>query len=711
VEIHRVFGNSGQARLLLDGIADERLPVLCRLHRAYDRLGWQPARLAQATAAVARLLDKQPQDELVLLLLLEQVERLYQYGEQDGLHHLVSLFDLAGASSRALVQQLADMLLDRFGSAWQPRISRLLEVEIDSAKALDYLHQSLAAVEEAGDSIGVRNLLTRIGNFYHALGDYERALHFHQQALVTNRMLGDRYAEANNLSNLGLAYANLDRTEEAINHFQEALAISQEIDDRSLEGNLRNSLGLVYANQGQIDEAIHHGREALVISRETGDRHAEARNLVVLGLAYQRGDEDEQALDYLQQALPLLQEIGDSNGEAFVRATIEKLHAPLGPEDRAPAYWPQTKSLDLENDDQRAERTVENDEATVRLDQSGRIIVIDNQELHEPIDPGDAGRLAAWAATGSTPPWQFAREFTSNWQAMGDILGGLLLGQRLRAGERPRRLRAELPANLGYLPWELAQLAGRPFVMSERFPSFYRGYNLSQPLEQPQAGADVLLLRLGAALERIEQRGYSETGGDLHQLFAGYGLSVETVEQPDPAQLGNILRTLRPSVLYLEANVIESRLGPVLYFGDSRLYKGVSSDFSARKLTSALGDMRGAPLIILDAPAAPDPSENMRQLCLRNAFAVELIDHNHVSAVIATGLADPYRVRRAPVELIAEALAEKRPARDVVSQLWQTAAAQTDWNEDERGLLDHLLPFAGTALFAREPMRILELGT
>jgi hypothetical protein len=703
VEVHRAFGDQDRARKLLDRIDDERPQVLSYIHRAYDRLGWWPTRLLEANDIITRLLGQQPADELVLLLLLEQIERLLIHGETNKLPHLANIFDLSYASHDALVRRFVDILLDRFGSAWQLRIFRLREIGVDHERTLEYLQRGLTASRELDDRAGEGRVLAHIGDIYYALSDYDRALDYLQRSLVIIEEVDDRAGKGRLLTRIGDIYYALSDYHRALDYLQQSLVIIEEVDDRAGKGRLLTRIGDIYYALSHYDRALHYLQHALAIMRGVGDRAGEGRVLAHIGDIYYALSDYDRALHYLQHALAIMRGVGDRAGEAHALTKIENVNNALESKEMA-------QTLQQEPNNYTAGATLRVDRATVRLGKGDRSIMVNDQELYEAIDPNEAIKLEEWVMTESTPPWRFSREFTNNWRAIGDLFGRLLLGDRLRVSDKLHHLSAELPANVSYLPWELAQNDGRPFVMTERFPSFYRSYHSQQPLEQRRGKVDVLLLRLGAGRERIEQRGYSESGGDSGRLFSRHGLSVETLEQPELPELRDVLRVLQPSVLYMEANVIESQLGPALYFGGSRFSKGISSEFTARGLANALHGMRGAPLLILDVPAASELSENVRQLCMRNALAAELANHDHVSAVIASGLADSYRVEKAPIELLVPALADRLPVRDVVSQLWQIAAGQIDWSNDEQLLLAHLLPFAGTSLLTREPMRVLELG-
>lgn len=527
-EVHRVFGDPDHARDLLDGIDDERLPVLIQRYRAYDRLGWRPERLSQANDEVSRQFNKRTHvgkylpDDLVLLLLLEQLERLLHHGGKDELHRLADKLNVQGKSTDGLVKKFANALLDRLGSAWQPRISQLPEIE-------------------------------QFTDFW------------------------------------------------------------------------------------SKDSAVPHDAE-------------------------------------IMPELSINTHIG-SKGSAL-------------PPDVG--------------------------KVTIKLSANTRTTIFDDQiqrEYVETIPSNLVMNLEAWMMDEVTPPWQFAREFTDHWRKIGDKLSRLLLGERLRTYDNKRRqLRVDLSSDISYLPWELAQVDDRPLVMTKRFPIVYRYAPAERQLERPQAKNDVLLLRLGAALENLESRGQSQRGVDLRDLFLRHGLSVETLERPDPYELMEALRRQPASILYIEANLIESQIGPALDFGRRGFYKEQSRDFTARNLISTLGRVRGAPLIILDAPSTPSLADNVRQLCLRNAFATELLEHPAVSAVIATGLADLYQVDEAPVELLVPALADGRPICEGVSRMWQTAATRINWEAKDEALFANLLAFAGTALFTREPLRVLEVG-
>ena len=126
-ELYRVLGAEKEARKQLDGVEDKHPKVLARLHRAYDRLGWQMDRLDQASSDVYITTRDRPRDEMTFMLLLEHIERLQEYAETESIRRLAGLFNLQEDALSAVTQQMANLLLNRLGSAWSLRIQRLTE--------------------------------------------------------------------------------------------------------------------------------------------------------------------------------------------------------------------------------------------------------------------------------------------------------------------------------------------------------------------------------------------------------------------------------------------------------------------------------------------------------------------------------------------------------------------------------------------------------
>ena len=217
-------------------------------------------------------------------------------------------------------------------------------------------------------------------------------------------------------------------------------------------------------------------------------------------------------------------------------------------------------------------------------------------------------------------------------------------------------------------------------------------------------GPAVLLVRARAEEEMTELRGFASRGTDLDSLYRERGFDVTILDEPDPSLLQKFLHDRAYDVLHLAAPVAESRHGNELYlrFGSSFSNSRSLTGFTSKVIASLLsrqpqgGPSLPQPIVILDVPKPPSPSEALRQLALRNVFASHLFLLGRLPAVLASGLADPLEQLTLSRCLI-DGLAERAAPGDL---------ARTIRIADGIVLRDPTSPLLATAcvaLFASDP--------
>jgi hypothetical protein len=170
--------------------------------------------------------------------------------------------------------------------------------------------------------------------------------------------------------------------------------------------------------------------------------------------------------------------------------------------------------------------------------------------------------------------------------------------------------------------------------------------------------------------------------------------------------------------IYLDFGTLSNRAvkSVTFRFGDqspvSSATTGEANFFSLTAVGKLLDEFASInhlrPLVILDVPTHPVLNEAVIQLMLRNAFASELYRMGNASAVLATGLTQPYGYGGMPliIQLISS-LAEGRNLGEIVREIRSTpldrlrSVPQNRFTSGEtlEGILGHI----GTALFTHNP--------
>lgn len=145
-----------------------------------------------------------------------------------------------------------------------------------------------------------------IGDFAHALADYERALAIGQAA-------NDGLAQWQAQIALGSLWAGRDynRTGE---FFQKATDLARSLADPALIARSLNRLGNWLANTGIVDEAVVSHLAALAIFDESGDQQGRADTLDLLGMASGMSGNIPASVSYIEAAVPIFRELRDDRG-------------------------------------------------------------------------------------------------------------------------------------------------------------------------------------------------------------------------------------------------------------------------------------------------------------------------------------------------------------------------------------------------------------
>lgn len=181
----------------------------------------------------------------------------------------------------------------------------------------------------------------------------------------------------------------------------------------------------------------------------------------------------------------------------------------------------------------------------------------------------------------------------------------------------------------------------------------------------------------------------------LDAIYQSQGAKVFPLPSPQRSDMEAVFQAHKPNVIHIQAPVLEVEralaLNVMVTVGaDPQL---VTPEYLNSLLRSARGPS-ALPVVILDSPSAPDDSETVRQLLLRNRFAAELAMLGVARAVFCTGL-----FQRSAVQLAGERLAAELCLTPRLSQLLSIF-------RQEFGAWDRFSGL-GAALFAHDPSGLL----
>ena len=201
---------------------------------------------------------------------------------------------------------------------------------------MDFYQQALAISVKAKPEFAGVGTLSKIGNVYENLGQYEKALDYYQQDLAINRKYEMVRDEAHDFHRIGQFYLQLGEYEKALDYFQQAHVIFAEKEPESVVVTL-NDIGVVYSYLHQYEKALDHQQQAM--AKQDWYKFMPKGNILTnIGSDYEDLGQHEKALDYYQKALAIHKEIGDINTEG---TTLSKNRPCLQ------QSWPVRKALDL----------------------------------------------------------------------------------------------------------------------------------------------------------------------------------------------------------------------------------------------------------------------------------------------------------------------------------------------------------------------------
>jgi hypothetical protein len=207
------------------------------------------------------------------------------------------------------------------------------------------------------------------------------------------------------------------------------------------------------------------------------------------------------------------------------------------------------------------------------------------------------------------------------------------------------------------VPWEVAIPASHSPIRVGRGD---RAGALVEEIRRPEA-RDLLtryLSRLARSFpERPRVTAYAPSGrdsrqlGELQRLCASRGLPF------DPA--GDLRKS---DVIFVHSPLRDSPSLP-----EPSLPGGATGEMLGREIARARGDGAG-PLVILQVPGSPSPSETVEQLFARNQFAQALVNSRSVSGVLATGLCALEEESRLTTAIV-ESLRDASTAMDILHRI------------------------------------------
>ncbi len=192
----------------------------------------------------------------------------------------------------------------------------------DLKKAIEFLNQSIALLEELGDPLHLASVYANMGNIYGEQNKYQDAVRYFTLTLEIFRENDSKKGEARMLNNLGIIYYFLDHYDLALDYLNKAIIIYQELNLDKGTGLPLNYVGSVYFKQKKYEQAIETGEKALKILLNNNDKFSAADCYLLLAKSHRKLNHQDQALAYVDQSLEIDYEI-KNNSKIVERLTFK----------------------------------------------------------------------------------------------------------------------------------------------------------------------------------------------------------------------------------------------------------------------------------------------------------------------------------------------------------------------------------------------------
>jgi predicted ATPase len=192
-----------------------------------------------------------------------------------------------------------------------------------------------AAQELASEPPDLARLLRKLGNVFHALGNFERAAWYLDQGIDVADTIGRGPALASLYVGLGQVRHRQGNYQQATELGLLSLEIFEQIDNQPGAALASNLLGIVYWAMGDLGAARSYLEKSLLVHASLGDVHGLAASYNNLGRVLADQGKLERATGYFRQSQQLCLEIGYQHGLATALSHLSESYQRLGQTEEA----------------------------------------------------------------------------------------------------------------------------------------------------------------------------------------------------------------------------------------------------------------------------------------------------------------------------------------------------------------------------------------
>ena len=242
----------------------------------------------------------------------------------------------------------------------------------DYPRALKYLYDALAILDNSEDMMQRSIVLTDIGRVYLDVQDLDKADDFFSRASILSRESGDFSGLWSILYNRAIIADKLGDKEAAKALFTEALSLAHTVDRHDAEAYTTDSYGHIALEEGKNKEAIPYFEKAIELSKTIGLKTVWCASLIGLGRAYLARKKSAEAIAPLRESLRMSSEAGMQNLECECLSVLAQAFESAGKLKDAVEYFNRFITLNAIVHSQERQRAIVEVQARVEIDKADR---------------------------------------------------------------------------------------------------------------------------------------------------------------------------------------------------------------------------------------------------------------------------------------------------------------------------------------------------
>ncbi len=242
----------------------------------------------------------------------------------------------------------------------------------DYPRALKYLYDALAILDEKDDPLRRSAVLTSVGLVYLNVQDYPKADNFFERASIISREYGDTDNLCSAVYNRGIGTRKNGDSISSRKFFEEALSLANSSNLRDVEAYVLNSYGHLSYQEGKNKEAKQYFEGAIELSKILGLKAVLCESLNGLGVTFLAMESPMEAVEPLRESIEMASESGMASQECEGWRTLAQAYEKAGKLKEAVAVFNRFIELNASVHSQERQRAIVEVQARVEIEKADR---------------------------------------------------------------------------------------------------------------------------------------------------------------------------------------------------------------------------------------------------------------------------------------------------------------------------------------------------